>query len=142
MEFALACYAESKTVRSFPRAVKQPARYTAASSRIIAAPFSPIMMVGALVLPVVNVGVTDASITHSPLMPRTRRREVNHRDAVILTRAAGADRVGDRRAVMAAMIRQGYRDSYRARARLQRRQARMVSLSRLATTQPAEPATT
>src|SRR5205823_1026753 len=33
------------------------------SSWIIAAPFSPIMMVGALVLPVVSVGITEASIT-------------------------------------------------------------------------------
>ena len=46
-----------------------------ASSAIIAAPFSPIMMVGALVLPVVSVGITEASITRRPWMPRTRRRE-------------------------------------------------------------------
>ena len=33
------------------------------------------MMVGALVLPVVKVGITEASITRSPWMPRTRSRE-------------------------------------------------------------------
>ena len=42
---------------------------------IIAAPFSPIMIVGALVLPVVSVGITEASITLRPWMPRTLRRE-------------------------------------------------------------------
>ena len=39
---------------------------------IIAAPFSPIMIDGALVLPVVTVGITEASMTRSPWRPTTR----------------------------------------------------------------------
>src|SRR5262249_59732969 len=45
-----------------------------ASSRSSAAPFSAIIMVGALVLPEVIVGIAEASITRRRSMPATRRR--------------------------------------------------------------------
>ncbi len=61
----------------------------------MAAPFSPIMMVGALVLPVVSVGITEASMTRRPWMPCTRRREIDD-GARILAHLAGADRVIER----------------------------------------------
>jgi hypothetical protein len=39
---------------------------------IIAAPFSAIMIVGALLLVEVTAGITEASMTRSASMPRTR----------------------------------------------------------------------
>src|SRR5258708_37344860 len=45
-----------------------------ASSRIMSEAFSAIMMVGALVLPDIRSGITEASTTRRPSMPRTRRR--------------------------------------------------------------------
>src|ERR1041385_8698692 len=44
------------------------------SSRIIVAAFSAIIAVGVLVLPEVIVGITDASATRKPVIPRKRRR--------------------------------------------------------------------
>ena len=54
-----------------PRAMPSRAQPRAAA-RIIAAPFSPIMIAAALVLPEITVGITAASTTRSPSTPRTR----------------------------------------------------------------------
>src|SRR6185312_6649292 len=51
-----------------------PLLFHRASSRIMSDAFSAIMMVGALVLPDIRSGITDASTTRRPSMPRTRRR--------------------------------------------------------------------
>lgn len=46
-------------------------RLSLASSNTIAAPFSPIIVVGAFILPLVIEGMIDASITRRRSMPRT-----------------------------------------------------------------------
>src|SRR5580700_521549 len=50
------------------------ADYPGTSSRIIAAPFSAIIMVGELVFPEVIAGITEASTTRRPSRPNTRSR--------------------------------------------------------------------
>ena len=45
-----------------------------ASSMVISDALSAIMMVGALVLPDIRSGITEASTTRRPSMPRTRKR--------------------------------------------------------------------
>src|SRR5688572_14495094 len=47
-------------------------RIAVAAASTISAHFSPIMMVGALVLPLVSVGMIEASATRRPAMPWTR----------------------------------------------------------------------
>ena len=81
-------------IMSEPEA-RGPEDHERASSLIIAAPFSPIMIVGALVLPVVSVGITEASITRRPWMPRTRSARIDD-GARVLAHLAGADRVIER----------------------------------------------
>ena len=53
------------------------------------------MMVGALVLPVVSVGITEASITRKPVDAVHAQPRIDHR-ARVLAHLAGADRVIDR----------------------------------------------
>ena len=57
--------------------------------------FSAIMTVGALVLPPTSVGMTEASTTERPSMPRTRSAAIDDRQRVG-AHAAGPDRVIDR----------------------------------------------
>ena len=66
----------------------------ALSSKIIAAPFSPIMMVGALVLPVVRVGMIEASMTRTPCNPMDAQPRIDDGGGVF-AHLAGADRVMD-----------------------------------------------
>ena len=62
----------------------------AASARIICAAFSATIIVGALVLPLISVGMMPASATRRPAMPRTPQRRVD--DGVgVAAHAGGAD---------------------------------------------------
>ena len=63
-------------------------------ARIISAAFSAIIITGALVLPEVIVGMTEASAMRSPSRPRSRRRS-STTAARIGAHPAGADRVED-----------------------------------------------
>ena len=68
-------------------------------------PFSAIMMTGEFVLPLVMVGMTEASTTRSPLRPRTRRRSSNDRQ-IVGTHLTGADGVENGRCDVAGRGRQ------------------------------------
>ena len=72
------------------------------SSRIIAAPFSAIIMVGELVLPDVIVGITEASTTRSRSSPMHPQPLVDHRQRIAgAAHLRGADRMEDRGADVA-----------------------------------------
>ncbi len=97
--------------------VRQPASLAAAAS-IIAAHFSPIMMVGALVLPLVSVGMIEASAIRRPCHALHAQFEIDH-GARVGARLAGADRVIGRLGVVAYPFEQfgvGLRDGRRGRS--------------------------
>ena len=60
----------------------------------MSAAFSPIMMVGALVLPPIRVGITEASTTRRPSQPVHFQFGIDHRHRVA-AHSGGADRVID-----------------------------------------------
>ena len=66
-------------------------------ARIISAAFSAIIITGALVLPEVMVGITEASATRRPVDAAQPQAVVDHGER-IRAHPAGADRVEDRRA--------------------------------------------
>ena len=77
------------------------------SSRIIAAPFSAIMMVGELVLPDVIVGITEASTTRMRSSPNTRSRSSTTAiGSLVAAHLGGADRMEDRGADVAGRLDQ------------------------------------
>ena len=51
------------------------ARFTVVFALIRSAPFSPIMILGALVLPAITVGMIDATTTLNPSIPLTLKSE-------------------------------------------------------------------
>ena len=74
----------------------------------MAAPFSAIIMVGALVLPDVIVGITEASITRKPSTPMTRRWASTTALAFVRrSHLGGSHRMEDRRCVRPEGGKQG-----------------------------------
>ena len=80
---ALARYCEQKVTRGFSRSLAGRSAITVKTKKIfipqdqsliiMSEAFSPIIMVGALVLPPIKVGIIDASTTLNPSMPCTLR---------------------------------------------------------------------
>ena len=66
------------------------------SALIMSAAFSPIMMVGALVLPPISVGMIEASTTRRRATPCTLSAGSTTAKRIVHAHLAGADRVVDR----------------------------------------------
>ena len=70
-----------------------------ASCKIMSEAFSAIMMIGALVLPDIRSGMTEASTTRKASMPRTRKPLIDHGERIV-AHPAGRGRMIDRAAAL------------------------------------------